>query len=186
MKRWINKLIFLKILGWKIEGYTENFPKKYLIVVAPHTSNWDFFLGLFTRGILRNFYPRYLAKKELFVFPIGYVFRWLGGYPVERSKNTNFVDSVVNIYNSREEFVTTITPEGTRSYSPNWKTGFYYIAQKADIPIVRVGFDYSTKRVVFDTPRKINDSIENTIVEYKKYFSQFKGKNPKDGVIWPE
>jgi 1-acyl-sn-glycerol-3-phosphate acyltransferase len=186
MKRWIYKLIFLKILGWKIEGHTDNFPKKYLIVVAPHTSNWDFFIGLFTRGILRGFYPRYLAKKELFVSPIGYIFRWLGGYPVERTKNTNFVDSVVDIYQSREQFVTTITPEGTRSYSPNWKTGFYYIAQKADVPVMRVGFDYGNKKVILDTPKKINDNLEDTIMEYKKYFSQFKGKNAKDGVIWPE
>lgn len=186
MKRSIYKFIFFDIFGWKIEGQIDTSIKKYLIVVAPHTSNWDFPIGLLTRGILKGFNPRYLAKKELFFFPVGYLFRWLGGYPVERTKNTNFVDSVVSIYNSRENFATTITPEGTRSYHPKWKTGFYHIALKADIPIVRIAFDYATKRVVLDKAHKISASLEDTIIEYKKYFCQFKGKNEKDGVIWPE
>jgi 1-acyl-sn-glycerol-3-phosphate acyltransferase len=177
--------IFYDVWGWTIVG---DFPKadKYLVVVAPHTSNWDFFIGVLIRRFTKGFDPKYLAKKELFVFPFGILFRKLGGYPVERSKNTNFVDSIVDVYNSKEKFATTITPEGMRKYNKKWKTGFYYIAQKANIPLFRVAFDFGTKRVVLDELYYINKGVDETVVEFKKYFSEFKGKNPKDGVLWPE
>ena len=155
-------------------------------MVAPHTSNWDFFVGLFVRRILDNFNPRYLAKKELFVFPLNGILRMLGGYPVERGKKTNFVDSIVEVFNKNENFVTTITPEGTRSYNPNWKSGFYYIAQKANIPILRVAFDFKTRTVWLDQLYVIHKSAEDTIFDFKRYFCQFQGKNKHDGVRCPE
>lgn len=185
MFKQLAKWIFYDVWGWTIVG---DFPteKKYLIVVAPHTSNWDFLVGLLIRRFTPGFNPKYLAKKELFVFPFGKIFRMLGGYPVERGKNTNFVDSVVKLYKDNEVFATTITPEGTRKKSSKWRTGFYYIAQKANIPIFRVGFDFGTKRVVLDKMYHITKSAEETVSEFKAYFSQFKGKNPEDGVSWPE
>ena len=185
MVKAISKWLFTKVWGWKVQGSPPDLPK-YLIVVAPHTSNWDFLIGLLYRRYTENFNPKYLAKKELFVFPFGYIFRALGGYPVERGKHTNFVDSVVDVYNSRESFSTTITPEGTRKYSPKWRTGFYYIAKKAEIPILRIGFDYGTKTVFIDKPYSITKGVEETVAEFKEYFSKFTGKNPEDGVKWPE
>ncbi len=185
MLKKLSKWVFLDLLGWQIIGPVPKI-KKYLIVVAPHTSNWDFSIGVLTRKITPHFNPMYLGKKELFVFPIGYFFKWLGGYPIERSKNTNFVDAVVNVYKSKEEFVTSITPEGTRSYNSKWKTGFYYIAKKADIPILRIGIDFSTKQVVLDNLYKIEKPVDKTVDEFKEYFSQFKGKKPENGVRWPE
>ncbi len=185
MLSWLSKFILIKLAGWRVEGEVPDL-KKYLIVVAPHTSNWDFPIGVLFRKFTPNFNPKYLAKKELFVFPFGYFFRWLGGYPVERSKNTNFVDSIVEAYNTNDSFITTITPEGTRSFSPEWKTGFYYIARQAEVPVVRVAIDYSTKRIIVAEPYTITKDLCDTVIEFKKYFSEFKGKNPEDGVKWPE
>jgi 1-acyl-sn-glycerol-3-phosphate acyltransferase len=184
MKR-LAKWLFESVWGWRVVGPIPTIPK-YLIVVAPHTSNWDFLIGVLFRRYTEGFNPKYLAKKELFTWPIGYLFRALGGYPVERSKNTNFVDSLVEVYNREDKFVTTITPEGTRSYSKKWKTGFYYVAKKANIPLVRVAFDYGTMNVIFSDPYYISKGVEDTVDEFKQYFSQFKGKNPEDGVKWPE
>lgn len=180
----ISRWLFEDIWGWSITGPIPTIPK-YLIVVAPHTSNWDFLIGVLFRRYTKGFDPKYLAKKELFVWPIGYFFRALGGFPVERSKNTNFVNSLVNVYTKEEKFVTTITPEGTRNYSQKWKTGFYHVAKNANIPIVRVAFDYATMHVVFDEPYVITKGVEDTVDEFKQYFSQYSGKNPENGVKWP-
>ncbi len=184
MLKWLYHKIFITLLGWEIKGELPK-EKKYIIVVAPHTSNFDFFIGVFTRRIL-GFDPKYVAKKELFVFPFGYFFKWMGGYPVNRSKSSNFVDSVVELFNEKEEFIITLTPEGTRSYNEDWKSGFYYIAKKAQVPILRVGFDYSAKQVVLDKAIYVGESSAECILDCKKYFSQFKGKHPEKGVIWPE
>ena len=184
MKR-VAKWLFESVWGWRIEGPIPTIPK-YLIVVAPHTSNWDFLIGVLFRKYTDGFDPKYLAKKELFKWPLGYFFRALGGYPVERSKNTNFVDSLVEVYNREDTFVTTITPEGTRSYNKKWKTGFYYVAKNANVPIVRVAFDYGNMKVVFSEPYYVTKGVDDTVNEFKEYFSQFKGKNPEDGVRWPE
>jgi 1-acyl-sn-glycerol-3-phosphate acyltransferase len=185
MSKIIAKWLFESVWGWKVEGNTPTIPK-YLIVVAPHTSNWDFIIGVLIRKFTDGFNPRYLAKKELFVWPLGYFFRALGGYPVERSKNTNFVEGLMKVYNREERFATTITPEGTRRYNVKWKTGFYYVAKNANVPIIKVAFDYGTKTVFIDEPYHITQGVDETIIEFKKYFSQYKGRNPKDGVKWPE
>lgn len=177
----VYRWLFEDVWGWKVSGDLPNI-SKYLIVVAPHTSNWDFLVGLLYRTITDGFNPKYIGKKELFVWPIGYLFRALGGFPVERSKNMNFVDSMVSVFNSNDEFITTITPEGTRKYNDKWRTGFYYIAKKANVPIVKIGFDYPKKIIEINSPEYISKGVEETIAEYKNYFKQFEGKYPKNGV----
>jgi 1-acyl-sn-glycerol-3-phosphate acyltransferase len=102
-------------------------------------------VGEWARSKLR-FKSWYVAKKEIFIWPFSYLFKALGGYPVDRKKSTHFVDQILEIYNSKEEFNITLTPEGTRDFNPNWKTGFYAIAIKANIPIQMVAFDYVKKR----------------------------------------
>ncbi len=174
-----------KTLGWTIDNNNWPIPyKKYILVVAPHTSNWDFLVGLGARAVLQ-FNPRYIGKKELFVWPIGWLFRKLGGYPVERKVNTNLVQSLTEIFNKEEEFILTMTPEGTRSYNDQWKTGFYYLAKNVQIPMVPVGFDYKTKRVVVHEPIFAEKPVEDLIYELKTWFSQFEGKNPELGVRKP-
>jgi 1-acyl-sn-glycerol-3-phosphate acyltransferase len=168
-------------LGWKVKGEWPIPQKKYLLIVAPHTSNWDFLIGIGARAVL-NVNPRYAAKKELFVWPFGWLFRRLGGYPVERSANSNFVQNIVSVFNKKEAFILTITPEGTRSKNDNWKTGFYFIAKEANVPIVPIAFDYPTKTVVAHPPIWIEEPLEVLIPKLKKWFSQYEGKNREWGV----
>lgn len=168
------------MLGWKTSGTKPSY-RKYILVVAPHTSNWDFLVGVGARASI-DFYPRYLGKKELFIWPFGALFRKLGGYPVERDKATNFVQSVVSIFEENDDFILTITPEGTRSYNEHWKTGFYYIAKEANIPIIPVGFDYPSKTVVLGEAVFATEPVDDVVKALKKWFSQFTGKIPSNGV----
>ena len=151
------------------------------MIVAPHTSNWDFFVGLAARSILK-LDTKYVAKKELFRFPFGWIFRILGGYPVDRSQHNNFVDAVCDIYNKRESFSICLTPEGTRSYAPVWKTGFYYIAMQTKVPIILVGFDYKSKTVFAEPPFTPTGDIENDIEFMKNYYRKMTGKHPEQGI----
>ena len=173
-----------KLAGWKVKG-TKPDLKKYVIIVAPHTSNWDFFVGWAARNVI-GFRPNFLGKKELFKIPlVGYFLKSIGGVAVDRkskSKSTQLVQQVVDLYKTREEFIMTITPEGTRSYSPKWKTGFYRIAHEAGVPIVNIGFDYPSKTVSISEPYFTRGEMDKEIEEIKEYFKQFTGKNPEDGV----
>ncbi|WP_424964248.1 1-acyl-sn-glycerol-3-phosphate acyltransferase [Ekhidna sp.] len=183
MIKWILAKLY-KLAGWKVNGKKPDL-KKYVIIVAPHTSNWDFFVGWGARNVI-GFYPNFLAKRELFQIPlVGWFLSSIGGVPVDRKnkrKSMQLVDQVVELYKNREEFIMTITPEGTRSYSPKWKTGFYRIAVQAEVPIVKIGFDYASKTVYVDDPFYPNGDMEKEIEEIKDYFRQFTGKNPDDGV----
>lgn len=175
--RWIYQLIFTKILGWKIIGSMPT-DKKYIIIVAPHTSNWDFFVGLAVRSILK-FKASYLGKKELFRPPFGWLFRRLGGYPVDRSKHTNLVDAVVDIFNAHDSFSIAIAPEGTRKYVPQWKTGFYYMALKANVPMVFAAFDYKRREVVISTPYKPTGDKQADEKVILSFFRNYQGRYPK-------
>lgn len=170
-----------KAFGWKVVGRLP-IEKKYVVIVAPHTSNIDFLVGMGARNVM-GFYPNFLAKKSLFQIPLlGQFLKFVGGVPVNRNRKTNLVDQVVNYYNEKDEFIMTITPEGTRSYAPKWKTGFYRIAQQADVPILKVGFDYPSKTVYFDEVFYVTGDMDKDIQVIKNYFKQFKGKHPENGV----
>lgn len=171
-----------RLAGWKVKGGISPDLKKYVMVVAPHTSNVDFFVGLAARSIMR-IDTKYVAKKELFRFPFGGLFRALGGYPVDRSKSNNFVDAVSGLFKDKESFSICLTPEGTRSYAPKWKTGFYYIAQKAHVPIVMVAFNYMTKEVIAEPPFWPSGDEEKDIAFMKAYFRKIPGKHPEKGVL---
>jgi 1-acyl-sn-glycerol-3-phosphate acyltransferase len=135
------------LAGWKLGPVVEDVPK-CVICVAPHTSNWDFIVGkLFYTSIGRN--ASFLIKKEWFFFPFNLLFDWLGGVPVDRSKRTSVTDQMVGQFNRRKEFQLAVTPEGTRKRVNDWKKGFYYIAQKANVPILMAYFDYKKKEVGF-------------------------------------
>lgn len=170
------------LIGWKVIGRRPEKISKYLVIVAPHTSNWDFFIGVAARSIsgLRS---DYLAKKSLFDIPIvGWFLRKVGGHPVDRSRKMNMVDQVVALYAQHDQFVITITPEGTRSYNPDWKTGFYRIAMKANIPIVMVGFDYGRKIVEYKDPFYPTGDLDADLEKIKSYYRGIQGKYPEKGV----
>lgn len=171
-------------LGWKVSGDWPADERKFIIVVAPHTSNWDFMIGLCVRSITK-LKAGFLGKKELFRFPFGGLFRRLGGYPVERSKSTNFVETVANMFREKEDFIVAIAPEGTRKFNDDWKTGFFYIAKSAEIPIVPTAIDYSTKTVHIGDPVFVTGDVQESIQDLKVWFSGFKGKYPELGVKRP-
>ena len=175
MKKRLYQFIFIKLLGWKIVGTIEPEVKKCIMAVIPHTSNFDFFLGLFTRGII-GLEMNFVGKKELFVFPFGYYFRSIGGAALDRSGGKNNVDATVDVFNSRETFRMAIAPEGTRKKVTELKTGFYYIAHKANVPIIPVAFDYGKKEVNLGAPFYTTGNYDADITVILQHFKGVKGK----------
>ena len=178
LKKTFNKWLFFKILGWEIEGEFPFHLPKYLIVVAPHTSNWDVMVGIFCRNIT-GLKSSFVGKKELFFFPLGILIRWIGGYPVDRGAKNYFVDEVVKLYASMPKLVIALAPEGTRKKTRKLRSGYYYIAQKADIPILPVGLDYKNKKVIIDQPRYVAATLEQENERLLHFFGQCTGKNPE-------
>ena len=183
MIRFINKVIFSKIFGWKIRGSVPK-DKKIIAIVAPHTSALDFFIGIFTRSVLHmEDRIKFLGKAELFEIPIfGYFLKKMGGYPVVRNKQNNSVDNVVNIFNENSSFFLALAPEGTRHKVNKLKTGFYYIALKAKIPIQLVGFDFKRRIVDFGEKMYPSGNIEKDMKKIISYFAKFYGKIPEKGL----
>ena len=170
-----------KHLGWKKE-VTFDLPKKYIICLAPHTSNWDLFLGqLFehAEGMKCNF----LMKKDWFFWPLGPIFRKMGGIPVWRSKHTSMTDNLAAEAQKRDTFGLCITPEGTRSLNPDWKKGFYFIALKAGIPIHLYALDYEKKLIQCTKVIEPSGDVEKDMREIKLYFKDFKGKKPEKFTV---
>jgi 1-acyl-sn-glycerol-3-phosphate acyltransferase len=180
MKRIIYKLIFFKIMGWSIKGTMDPEIKKSIIIVVPHTSWHDFYIGLFARGII-NLEMNYVAKKELFKFPFGAYFRWMGGAPLNRNSRQNTVEAIAEIFKNREIFRLAIAPEGTRKKVSEWKTGFYYIALKAEVPIIPVAFDYAKKEVVLHNAYYPIGDIQKDFAELKSNFKGVVGRIPENG-----
>ena len=133
-------------MGWKIIGNTPNITK-YIVISAPHTSNWDFLIGR-CFAYIRGIKPKYLIKSELYIWPLSILIRWNGGVPVYRKTAKDMVNQVVDRLNKTDEMILGIAPEGTRAKVEKWKTGFYYIAQEAKIPIVLLYMDYTKKEIV--------------------------------------
>lgn len=141
--KYIAKFIF-GIWGWRIESGIPKDLKKCVVVMAPHTSMWDFVIGRLAWFIL-GLKVKFLIKKELFFFPLGGIVKWLGGIPVDRSKSGRLVESVAAQFDQYDSFYITIAPEGTRSLNPKWKRGFYYIAKQANVPVALSYLDYKKK-----------------------------------------
>ena len=142
MKKIVSKLI-LHIMGWKVVSDIPTL-KKYVIIVAPHTSNWDFIIGR-CFGYMLEIEAKYLGKSQLFRFPYGWIFRMLGGISVDRSKHNNLVAYAIDLFKTSEKLVIGLAPEGSRSRVEKWKLGFYHIALGAKIPIALAYFDYAKK-----------------------------------------
>ncbi len=168
----------LGVFGWKVEGYPDPKPPKLIIAVVPHTSNWDFPIGLLTRKAI-GVDIKFLGKHTLFVPPLGWLFRWLGGYPVDRRKSHNLVDAVVDIFDQHDHFVLSIAPEGTRKRVEQLKTGFYYIAVKATIPILLCSFNFPAKTVSFGPLFYPGDDPEKDLKEISDHFRGIPGKYPE-------
>jgi 1-acyl-sn-glycerol-3-phosphate acyltransferase len=177
VRKLLYQFLFFHLLGWKITGTIPKEVKKCVLMVMPHTSNFDFFIGLFSRGII-GLEMNFVGKKELFTFPFGYYFKSIGGAPLDRSGGKNKVDAIVDIFNTREVFRMAIAPEGTRKKVVELRTGFYYIAYKANIPIIPVAFDYSKKEVRIGNPITVSGNYHQDMKIILPYFVGALGKYP--------
>lgn len=138
-------VLALRMLRWRVDG---NLPdvSRLVVIVAPHTSNWDFVVG-FSAYLALQLDATWFGKHTLFRWPMGPVLRHFGGIPVVRTKATNVVDLYVREFGRRERMVLALAPEGTRRKVEGWRTGFYHIAVGAGVPIVPVALDYAARRV---------------------------------------
>ena len=180
IKRFCNWLLY-KRMGWTAE-VTQDHPDKFIICLAPHTSNWDFLIGqlyIHARGMQSNF----LMKKEWFFWPLGPLFRRMGGIPVYRQKHTSMTDSMAETARQADNFHLCITPEGTRSKNPDWKKGFYFIALKAGLPILLYGIDYEKRHIRCTKTVIPTGNLDKDMREIKLYFKDFKGKKPENFTI---
>jgi len=172
----------LRLLGWKIDERTPEGIKKCVICMGPHTSNWDFIIGRLA-FVSYGVKVKLLIKKEAFRPPFGWLVRAMGGIPVDRNKkNINLTDQAVQYFENNETMFMLFTPEGTRSYNANWKKGFYYIAQKAQVPIYIGYLDYSTKRGGFHSLFEPTGDVDADIRAIKMILKDFKGKHPENGI----
>lgn len=170
------KFIYFKLLGWKLNGEFPGELKKFVIIVVPHTSWWDFLLGLLVRKVW-NEEINYIGKKSLFDSPFGWFFKWTGGAPIDRSKTNDTVKATAQIFSEREKFRLSLSPEGTRKKVEKWKTGFYFISKTAAVPIVLVAFDYGKKEIKISIPQYPTDNQEADFKKYHSFFDGVEGKH---------
>jgi 1-acyl-sn-glycerol-3-phosphate acyltransferase len=179
--RALAKFLYLKLLGWSIIGntnFSQDTVKKAIIIAVPHTSWHDFFVGLYLRkitGVKTNF----VGKKELFVWPIGYYFRAIGGKALDRTSGQNKVQAIADLFKDEDEFRLTLAPEGTRKKVEEWKTGFYYIAKTANVPIIMFTLDFKNKQNKISEPFYPTDDIEADLKVMKAFFKGVVGKKPE-------
>jgi 1-acyl-sn-glycerol-3-phosphate acyltransferase len=164
--------------GWKFEGSVPDEPK-FVIIVAPHTSNWDFVLGVAALFAL-SFRVSFLGKHTLFKWPLGIFMRWLGGIPVERSVSRDRVTETVGAFKANEKLILAVAPEGTRKLVKEWKTGFYHVAVGAGVPIIPVVFDYGQKVVRINPPFHPTGNRDADMKAIKEYYRGAVGRHPEN------
>lgn len=175
----VARFTYSRILGWSMKGTINPSVKKCVIIVAPHTSSYDFLLGVLVRRVL-GIQIDYVAKKELFKPPFGWYFKWVGGTALDRTANQNKVDAIAQLFSEKEIFRLALSPEGTRKKTERWKTGFYYIAKAAKVPIIMVAFNYAEKEVKFSKPFHPTDDVEKDLREILSFYKGVQGKIPEN------
>ncbi len=168
----------LTALGWEIHA---NFPdvKKYVIIAAPHTSNWDFPLGIMAVKAVK-LDVHWIGKHTIFHWPFGWFFRTLGGIPVDREHSLHLIQQIADLFENSEHLVFALAPEGTRSKTDHWKTGFYHIARTANVPIALGYLDFGKKQVGVHSTFYPGDDIEADFKVIREYYKNKHGKNPEN------
>jgi len=167
----------LRALGWRVEGELPNLPK-FVVIAAPHTSNWDFVIGIAAKVAL-GLSVVFLGKETLFRFPLGTLMRNWGGVPVDRSASHDVVSSIVDEFSRRDRMVLALAPEGTRKHVERWRTGFYHIAHAARVPIVPVALNFGEHAIQIGSPFMTSGNLERDLVELLQRFSGVRGLRPK-------
>lgn len=170
--------LILKLFGWKVSVSVPDF-SKCIICVAPHTSNWDFILGKLAYAAIGR-HAGFLMKEQWFFWPLGCLFRAIGGVPVPRGKKRgSLTTTICEMFRSRERLQIAITPEGTRSRNSRWRTGFLHIAYDTNVPIVLGVLDYGNRRILLDREFRPSGDIDADMQAVKEFYRPFKGKYPE-------
>jgi len=164
----------LALRGWRTQGTLPDVPK-YVMIAAPHTSNWDLPVMLMMAFVMRAD-VFWMGKHSLFRGIYGPFFRWLGGVPVDRRKSNNLVDQTVDVFRQRDRFALVIAPEGTRKLTAYWKTGFYHIARGAGVPIVLGFIDYRKKVGGVGPVITPSGDLEHDMAEIREFYADITGK----------
>ena len=170
-----------RLSGWKIQGIVPDYPKM-VVAVAPHTSSWDFIIGIMARSAMRLRNTKFLGKKELFDGPFGFFFRSLGGVGVDRSSPHGVVSEAVKAFSRHERFILGLAPEGTRKKVHKLRSGFYQIALGAGVPILPAGFDFPTKTVIIGEPLFPSGDMEADMNKLMDFYRKISGKIPELGL----
>ncbi|HQR92520.1 MAG: hypothetical protein B7Y15_07535 [Bacteroidetes bacterium 24-39-8] len=178
---WFWKTAF-RLSGWRVRDAYPKGIDKAVLIVAPHTSAWDFPLGLAARSYLNLKHTHYLGKEELFKGPFGFLFRATGGYPVNRFNKEKMVDQVVSLFQTHDQFILALSPEGTRKKVDRLRSGFYHIAKKAGVPIIMIGFDFSKKEISIAPAFFAGEDEEADFKKIIQFFAPIKGKIPELGL----
>ncbi|MCE9603002.1 MAG: lysophospholipid acyltransferase family protein [Gemmatimonadetes bacterium] len=171
-------ITLMRLTGWRFTG--ADFPdrRKFVLIVAPHTSNWDFPVGImamYALGIRGTF----LGKDTLFKFPLGILMRFLGGFPVDRTSRSDVVTQTTELVERSDRIIIVLSPEGTRKYAPRWRSGFYWIAQKTGMPILPVAFDFSERAIrVFPLFEPTGDQ-DADVAALRRHFRPEMGRYPE-------
>lgn len=173
--------LIMRLLGWRVEGTLPDLPK-YILIGAPHTSNWDFLLFLAAIFHLKA-NVKFMGKAELFRSPFGWFFYWCGGIPVDRKKSQGLVEQMVDACNRSDKFILTIAPEGTRYKVSEWKMGFYHIAKNTGIPIVMAIVDGKRKSLRVGQVYQLTENMNTDVKEIKGFFTGMTGINPRTKYI---
>lgn len=179
--RSLAKFIYFKLLGWKVTGnvnLSKDTIKKAVLIAAPHTSWHDFFIGLLLRKII-DVKCHFIGKKELFVGPLAWYLKKIGGSPLDRTPGQNKVDAIAQMFENKEEFRLALSPEGTRKKVEKWKTGFYYIALKAKVPIIMFTLDFKNKQNHISNPFFPTGNIEKDLKFMHDFYKGVIGKIPE-------
>lgn len=170
--------IFLfKLNGWKIVGTVPDDIKKAVVIAAPHTSNWDFVYALAIFKMLK-LQVRYLIKKELYRFPLSILIKNTGGIPVERSKKQNLIEQIIQKFSENEKLLVAIPAEGTRKRVGKWKSGFYYAALGAGVPVLPGYLDFKKKEGGFGPAIYLTGNKEDDLATLRAFYADKTGKHP--------
>ncbi|HJU72891.1 MAG TPA: lysophospholipid acyltransferase family protein [Gemmatimonadaceae bacterium] len=167
----------LRLLGWRVTGA---FPdrSKFVIIVAPHTSNWDFVVG-FLAYLATGIDAAWFGKHSIFRWPFGPILRSFGGIPIERRSSHNVVEQSIAEFNRRQQFVLALAPEGTRRRVASWRSGFYYIALGAAVPIVTVSLDFAHRELLVGPAFTLTGDYAADLTRLATRFSDIRGRNPE-------
>ena len=176
---WLGGVGLRALGGWRMVGRIPDV-NKAIIAVAPHTSNWDFMVGLMVKFRL-GLHVNFLGKHTLFRFPLKYFLTRIGGIPVRRDSANGVVGSMAEAFTARQQLILVVAPEGTRKSVSAWRTGFLHIAKQARVPVIPVAFDYAQRRILFGPLILVGDDISEALTRVQAFTAQAQGKIAENG-----